>query len=195
MALSDPLYLGFLAGLGAERLFELRTSRRHAAWALERGGLEFGQRHFRVMKLLHAGFLAACAIEVVVLRRPFEPALGLPMLALALGAQALRYWAIASLGPYWNVRVIVVPGAPAVRRGPYRLLRHPNYLAVAIEGFAIPLVHGAWITAAVFSAANAALLVVRIRCEEAALAAHCDYRTRLGTTRRFLPGRPVAGER
>jgi methyltransferase len=188
-------YLLLLLGIGAERLVELRISRRNAAWAFTRGGIEVGQAHFRAMKVLHAGLLLACAVEVVGLHRPFVPALGWPMLGLVGVAQALRYWAIASLGPYWNVRVIVVPGAPAVRRGPYRLLRHPNYLAVAIEGFAIPLVHGAWITAAVFSAANAALLVVRLRCEEAALAAHCDYRTRLGTTRRFLPGRPVAGER
>jgi len=182
-------YLGLLALLAAERLVELRISRRNAAWALSHGGIEMGETHFRVMKLLHGAFLVACAAEVLLLDRPFLPALGWPMLALALGAQALRYWAIASLGPHWNVRVIVVPGAPAVTTGPYRWLRHPNYLAVALEGVAVPLVHTAWWTALGFSLANAALLAVRIRCEERALAQHCDYGARLGGLQRFLPGR------
>jgi methyltransferase len=190
---SEALYLGFLAALGLERLAELRRSARNAAWAFERGGIELGRRHYRVMQGLHGAFLAACAAEVVGLHRPFDPALGLPMLALALAAQALRAWAIASLGPHWNVRVIVVPGAPVVRRGPYRFLRHPNYAAVAIEGFAVPLVHGAWLTALAMSLANAALLAVRIRCEERALAAHCDYAARFAGARRLVPGRPVPG--
>ena len=188
-------YLAFLALLALERLVELHISRRNAARAFARGGVEVGQRHFRVMKLLHGAFLGACAAEVLLLRRPVAPALGWPMLGLALGAQALRYWAIASLGPHWNVRVIVVPGARAVTSGPYRWLRHPNYLAVAIEGVAVPLIHSAWWTALGFSAANAALLAVRIRCEERALAEHCDYEARLGGRRRFLPARPATEAR
>ena len=188
-------YLAFLALLALERLVELHISRRNAARAFARGGVEVGQRHFRVMKLLHGAFLGACAVEVLLLQRPFVPALGWPMLGLALGAQALRYWAIASLGPHWNVRVIVVPGARAVTSGPYRWLRHPNYLAVAIEGVAVPLIHSAWWTALGFSAANAALLAVRIRCEERALAEHCDYDARLGGRRRFLPARPATEAR
>ncbi len=180
-------YLVLLALLGAERLFELRLSRRNAAWAFERGGIEFGERHFFWMRLLHAGFLVGCAVEVTLLQRPFDARVGVPMLALAVAAQLLRFWAIASLGPRWNARVIVVPGLPVVTRGPYRWLSHPNYLAVVIEGFAIPLIHGAWLTALVFSAANAVLLVVRIRCEERALARHCGYAERLGDRPRLLP--------
>lgn len=145
------------------------------------------------MQLLHAAFFAACAAEVILLRRPFLPALALPMLGLALMAQVLRWWAVLSLGPHWNVRVLVVPGAPAVVRGPYRFLRHPNYLAVVIEGFAVPLVHAAWLTAVGFSVANALLLAVRIRCEERALALHCQYEARLGALPRLLPG-PAAAE-
>jgi methyltransferase len=182
-------YLLLLLGIGAERLVELRISRRNAAWAFARGGIEVGQAHFRAMKVLHAGLLLACAVEVVGLHRPFVPALGWPMLGLVGAAQALRYWAIASLGRRWNVRVIVVPGAPAVTTGPYRWLRHPNYVAVVLEGLALPLVHGAWLTAVLFSLANACLLAVRIRTEERALAAHCDYQARLGTLPRFVPGR------
>jgi methyltransferase len=85
------------------------------------------------------------------------------------GAQALRWWCIAALGPRWNTRVIVVPGLPLVDRGPYRWLRHPNYLAVVAEGAALPLVHTAWATALAFTAANAAVLAVRVRVENAAL--------------------------
>jgi methyltransferase len=92
------------------------------------------------------------------------------MLALVLGAQALRWWCVATLGPRWNTRVIVVPGLAPVRRGPYRLLAHPNYAAVVVEGLALPLVHGAWLTAAAFALGNVPLLAVRVACENAALA-------------------------
>jgi methyltransferase len=100
------------------------------------------------------------------------PALGWPMLALVLAAQGLRWWCIAALGRQWNTQVIVVPGLPRVTRGPYRFpwLRHPNYVAVAVEGVALPLVHTAWLTALAFTVLNAALMVVRIRSENAALA-------------------------
>jgi len=192
---SVALYLALLGALGLERLHELRLSTRNAAWAMSQGGVEYGRAHFRVMALLHGTFLAACAAEVVLLGRPFVAWLGFPMLALALAAQALRYWAIRTLGPRWNVRVIVVPGAPAVTAGPYRFLRHPNYVAVVVEGFAIPLIHGAWLSALVFSAANALLLVVRIRCEERALAEHCDYAARFGTAPRFVPRRAATEAR
>jgi methyltransferase len=162
-------YLAFLGLVALERTFELALSRRNAAWAFERGGIESGREHFLAMKLLHTGFFAACALEVLLLGRPFLPALGIPMLALALGAQGLRYWAIFSLGKRWNVRVITIPGMPLSTAGPYRFLRHPNYLAVTIECFAIPLVHTAYLTAIGFSLLNAWMLQTRIRCEERAL--------------------------
>jgi len=155
--------------VGLERLAELVVSRRNAAWSLERGGRETGQGHYRVMVVLHSGFLAAMLVEAYVRRPDVAPGLAWSMLGLVLAAQALRWWCIATLGRQWNTRVIVVPGLPAVRSGPYRLLPHPNYVAVAIEGLALPLVHGCWITAVVFTLANAALMVVRIRVEEQAL--------------------------
>ncbi len=182
-------YFGLLAVIAVERLIELRLSRRNVAQALDRGGLEFGRRHFPWMILLHSLFLPACALEVWGLGRPFVPALGLPMFAVVLSAQALRYAAILTLGRRWNVRVVVIPGEPAVTAGPYRFLRHPNYLAVVLEGFAIPLVHTAWLTALLFTALNAVLLSVRIRCEEAALAEYSDYEGRLAGRRRFVPTR------
>jgi methyltransferase len=92
------------------------------------------------------------------------------MLALVILAQALRWWCITTLGHRWNTRIIVIPGMPLVEGGPYRWLRHPNYVAVALEGIALPLVHTGWITAACFTVVNAGLLRVRISSENAAMA-------------------------
>jgi len=96
--------------------------------------------------------------------------LGWSMLAIVVAAQALRWWCITTLGPRWNTRVVVIPGAPRIDGGPYRLFPHPNYVAVVAEGIALPLVHTAWITALVFTVLNAALLTRRITTENAALA-------------------------
>ncbi len=130
-----------------------------------------GRGHYPLMVALHAGVLAAGLAEVWLLGRPFLPGLGFPMLALVAATMALRWWVVATLGRRWTTRVVVLAGAPRVERGPFRLLRHPNYLAVAVEVFALPLVHTAWLTALVFGVADLALLAHRIRVEEAALAA------------------------
>jgi len=180
-------YYALLGAIAAERIFELRLSRRNARRALGHGGIEVGAAHFRWMQLLHASFLVCCALEVSLFHRAFDPRVGIPMLALMVAAQALRYWAIATLGPRWNVRVIAQPGLPVVTGGPYRWVRHPNYLAVVIEGVAIPLVHGAWLTALVFSALNAWLLRVRIAVEERALVEHCAFDERLGDRPLIVP--------
>jgi methyltransferase len=163
------VYLLLIAAVGVERLAELIVSKRHARWAFSHGGREFGREHYPVMVVLHTGLLLGCVLEVWLLHRPFLPWLGWPMLVLVVAAQALRWWCITTLGRQWNTRVIVVPDAPLVRRGPYRWMRHPNYVAVVVEGAALPLVHSAWLTALVFTLANAALLTVRIRVENAAL--------------------------
>ena len=181
----NPVWLAFLGLLSAERLFELWLSRRNARLALARGAVEAGQRHFAVMKVVHTAFLFACAAEVLLLHRPWPGALGWAALGVALLAQGLRYWAIGTLGARWNVRIIVLPGAQPVTSGPYRFVRHPNYVAVAIELLAVPLAHGAFITALVFTAANAALLAVRIRAEERALGA--AYGEAFAHRPRFVP--------
>ena len=115
--------------------------------------------------------LAGCWVEPIALHRPFIPALAWPMLIVVVAANALRWWCIATLGPRWTARVIVIPGLPLVRSGPYRWFAHPNYVAVVVEGAALPLVGSAWITACTFTVLNAALLTVRLRCETRALAA------------------------
>lgn len=163
-------YTLLVLATGAERIAELIVSTRNAKWSFERGGVEYGRGHFPPMVALHTGLLLACLAEVWLLNRPFLPWLGWPMLVLVLASQALRWWCIGTLGPRWNTRVIVVRDLPLVARGPYRWLKHPNYVAVVVEGFALPLVHTAWITALVFTVLNAWLLAVRIRCENRALA-------------------------
>jgi len=158
-----------VAAVAAERVVELFVSRRNERRLRARGAFEAGAGHYPLMVALHAGFLAACVAEVWLLGRPFLPWLGGPMLALVAGTMALRWWVVATLGRRWTTRVIVLPGEPLVAGGPFRLLRHPNYLAVAVELVALPLGHTAWWTAVAFGGANLALLRHRIRVEEAAL--------------------------
>jgi methyltransferase len=160
-----------VAVVAAERIVELVVSARHLAWARARGGVETGAGHYPAMAAVHTLLLVSCVAEVHALDRPFLPWLGWPMVALVGATQALRWWCVRTLGPQWNTRVVVVPGLPLVHRGPYRLLRHPNYVAVVVEVVALPLVHTAWLTAVVFSALNAAVLSVRIPAEQRALAA------------------------
>lgn len=164
------LYLLLMAVVVAERLAELAVARRNTRWSLSLGAIEYGRGHHPPMVALHTALLLGCVVEPLVADRPFLPALGWPALALALSAQAMRWWCIATLGPRWNTRVLVIPGVPLVAAGPYRLLRHPNYVAVVVEGAALPLVHTAWVTAAGFTLLNVLLLGVRIRCEADALA-------------------------
>lgn len=170
--MSVLLYGLLVLATGLERVAELVVSARNARWSFARGGAESGRGHFPAMVALHTGLLVACVAEVVVADRPFLPWLGWPMLVLVLASQGLRWWCIATLGPRWNTRVIVVPGLELVRRGPYRRLPHPNYVAVVVEGLALPLVHTAWVTAVVFTVLNAWLLLgFRIPAEERALRA------------------------
>ena len=167
---SALLYVIFMGATALERLVEVVVSKRNAAWSFARGGTEHGKGHFPAMVLLHTAFLIACPAEVWLLDRPFIPWLGFPLLILAVAAQGLRWWCITTLGPRWNTRVIIVPDLPRVTGGPYRFIRHPNYVAVVAEGIILPLIHTAWITALAFTILNAWLLTVRIRCEDEALA-------------------------
>ncbi|MFI8003093.1 isoprenylcysteine carboxyl methyltransferase family protein [Streptomyces sp. NPDC086010] len=163
-------YTALVAAVAAERVAELGIALRNARWSLAHGGTEAGRGHYPAMVALHTGLLAACLAETWQADRAFVPWLGWTMVAVVAGAQGLRWWCVRTLGRRWNTRVIVVPGLPLVTGGPYRLIRHPNYVAVAAEGAALPLVHGAWVTAVLFTVLNAALMAVRIPCEDGALA-------------------------
>lgn len=163
------LYTVLILAVGVERMAELVVAKRNTRWSLEHGGVECGQGHYPPMVVLHTGLLFGALAEVWLGDRPFDPALGWTMLAVVTAAQALRWWCIRTLGPRWNTKIVVVPGLALVSGGPYRFLRHPNYVAVVAEGVALPLVHSAWLTALVFTVLNAWLLTVRIRTENRAL--------------------------
>jgi methyltransferase len=165
------VYWVLLAVIACERVAELAVSARHANELLRRGGVEYGFGHFPVMVALHVALIAGCVAEPLLAHRTFMPGLGAAMVTVTVLANGLRWWCIRTLGPRWTARVIVLPGAPLVRSGPYRLFAHPNYVAVIVEGIALPLAGSAWITATAFTVLNAALLTVRIRCETRALAA------------------------
>ena len=160
-------YALLIAAVAVERIAELVVSQRNLAWSRARGGVEFGVRHYPAMVALHTALLVGCLVEAMY--RPFVPALGWPMLAIALAAQGLRWWCITTLGHQWNTRVVVVPNADRVTGGPYRFFSHPNYVAVVVEGIALPLVHTAWVTAVVFTVLNAVVLRTRIGVENTAL--------------------------
>jgi methyltransferase len=185
MVTSQKLYLGLLGLIAVERLVELGISRANAKRAFARGAFETGSGHYRVMTVLHTAFLLACAGEVVLLDRPFPGALGVVALVAALFAQLLRYAAVVTLGERWNVRIIVWPSRAPVTGGLYRYVRHPNYVAVIVELAAVPLVHGAFVTAALFTLCNAALLAVRIRAEERAMGP--GYAETFRDKPRFIP--------
>jgi methyltransferase len=163
------VYYLLILAISAERLVELIVSKRNARWAFAHGGREFGRSHYPIMVTVHIALLVGCVVEVWALQRPFIAWLGWPMLALTALSQALRWWCVATLGRRWNTLVIVLPQTPLVRRGPYKWLHHPNYVAVVVEGAALPLVHTAWLTAVCFTLLNALLLTVRIRVENVAL--------------------------
>jgi methyltransferase len=181
------LFLFLLLSLGLQRLAEMRLSRRNEAYMLSMGGSEHSAGHFRVMQVLHLSWFLAMVLEVFVLDRPFIPLLGAAAFFLFILGQTLRYAAIQALGKRWSVRILTVPGELPVARGIYRYIRHPNYLGVVLEIAAVPLIHTAYLTAIVFSTANALLLLYRIRAEERAMVSQGSYAQVFAQTPRFLP--------
>jgi len=162
--------LALVGAVAMMRLIELVIAQRNVAWGLAQGGVEYGRRHYPWMVALHAGLLAGCVVEPILAARPFDTA-RFAAGAVAVGAaNALRWWVMATLGRRWTTRVIVVPGRPLAIGGPFRYLKHPNYLAVVIEVAALPLAVGAYATAVAGTLLNGLLLLaVRIPCEEVAL--------------------------
>ena len=191
--MSVSAYLVLLAAVGVGRLLELRLSRRHERALADGGARAAPEPAFRAMVALHAGVLVASGVEVLLLRRREGPAVGVPALVAFGLANLLRWWVIATLGPHWNVRVVGSRALGVVTRGPYRWVRHPNYVAVFVELAALPLVHGAWLTALAGTALHVFVLRRRLALEEAVLAADPLYRAAMGDKPRFVPRRRRAG--
>lgn len=180
-------YLLLLLAVGAGRLVEMRLSRRHQRALAARGLGRLPEPWFRAMVALHTGVLVGAAIEVVVAHRPFTAAIGWPALALFAGANGLRWWVIRALAEQWNVQVVDSLALGVVTTGPFRWVRHPNYVAVFVELLALPLVHGAYVTALGGAALHLVVLRRRIALEERVLFAHAAYRETMGRKPRFLP--------
>ncbi len=184
---SAAAFYALCAGVGTCRLVELALSRRHQRALAANGAKPLPEPLFGAMVGLHAGILIGAVVEVAVLRRPFTPAVGVPALLVLALANLLRFWVIATLGVHWNVRVVRSLPLGVVTGGPYRFVRHPNYLAVFLELLALPLVHGAYLTALGGAVLHAAILRRRVALEESVLLADADYRRAFDHKPRFLP--------
>ena len=160
-----PWIIIIVVAVAVQRIAELVYARHNTARLLAAGAVEHGARHYPVIVALHTAWLAALVAFV-----PADTAPNIPLLLIFAGLQGARIWVIVSLGRYWTTRIIVPRGAPTVTRGPYRLVRHPNYVIVCAEIAVLPLAFGAWQLAIVFSALNAAIITHRVRVENAARA-------------------------
>ena len=188
MELTVIAYLVLLCVVALLRLYELRISRRHQQEMISHGASKVEEPRFRWMVVLHAAVLAGAACEVVFLRRPFIPMLAASCFAIFVGANAVRWWVIRTLGEHWNVQVMNSTGLGVITGGPFRYVRHPNYAAVFLEMLVLPLIHTAWITALVGSAAHILVLSQRLATEEKVLFSDTRYREAMSGKPRFLPG-------
>jgi len=184
---STAFFLCLCAAVGACRLVEMTISRRHQRALGAQGAALVPEPIFGAMVALHSGVLAGAALEVVLLHRPYVAAVGIPALALVVLANLLRLWVIATLGVHWNVRVVRSMPLGVVTAGPYRFVRHPNYVAVFVELLALPLVHGAYLAAAVGTLLHVVILQRRVSLEESVLMADEGYRKAFADKPRFIP--------
>lgn len=169
-----------------QRFVELGIARRNGRWILDQGGMEIGENHYPLLVFLHLSFFLSLWVEAAQRGYSLIPAWPL-LLGILLLTQALRYWAISSLGPFWNTRIFILPGATPVLKGPYRFFRHPNYVAVILELALTPLLFHCYITSVLFTLLNGFMLNYRIRIEEAALYQYTTYKKEMAHTSRFLP--------
>ena len=188
MDVSVITFLALLAAVAMLRLLELRISRKHQQQLASCGAKKVQEPKFRWMVALHTAVPISAALEVIVLKRPFLPALAAPMFAIFLAANVVRWWVIRTLGAHWNVQVMDSTRLGVITSGPFRFVRHPNYAAVFTEMLALPLIHTAWITALAGSMMHMVVLGQRLSTEERVLFANEDYRAAMAGKPRFLPG-------
>jgi methyltransferase len=188
-------YLVVVAAVALLRFAELAVSARNRRAMIRAGAVPVSEPGFKWMAALHAAILIGAAAEVVWLRRPFIPVLAAPALLCLVFATWTRWWVIQTLGHLWNVGIVDSTRQGVVDSGPYRWVRHPNYAAVFVELLALPLVHGAWLTAILGSLAHVIVLRRRIAAEDRVLLANPDYLARMGAKPPFSPfGRAPAGK-
>ncbi len=185
--LTKGVFVSIIIAIILQRLFELRHSQRNAAYILAQGGREHGDNFLGIVKVLQVSWWVAMIVEVWWLDRPFIPTLAAGALVALLAGQLLRYLSMQALGWRWTLPIVTLPGAPVIDSGIYRYLRHPNWLGVLLEIAALPLIHGAYLTAICFSVANALVMSQRIRSEELALSQDNNYAAMLAERSRFLP--------
>ena len=187
MDISQIAYLGLLAATGSGRLAEMRVSRRNQRRLASEGAARVAEPHFRWMVALHVGVLIGAGAEVIFLHRPLIPALAILMAALFLLSNALRWWVIRTLRGHWNIQVVDSARLGIVTGGPYRWVRHPNYVAVFVELIALPLIYTAWITALCAAVLHVWVLHERLAVEEPVLLANPAYRAAMCGKPRFFP--------
>ena len=187
MDLTTIAFLILLGCVGVERVVELLLSRRHQRELASGGARKHNDPQYRWMVALHTGVLIGAAAEVILLRRPFIAPLAAVALLLFSLATLLRWWVIRTLGVHWNTEVVNSAPLGVVSGGPFRWIRHPNYLGVFVELIALPLIHTAWITAALAAAGNVFVLRNRLLIEERLLDAVPAYRAAMSGKPRFLP--------
>lgn len=176
---------GIISIIIVQRLIEVVVAKRNERWMKSIGGIEAGKAHYRWMVALHVSFFVALLLEVTF-TTPSLTNSSVVALSIVIVAQSIRIWALTSLGRYWNTKIIVLPDAPVVEKGPYRFLRHPNYAVVITEIAFIPLIFQAYWTAILFTLLNAWMLRVRIQMEEEMLNHMTgDYTERFERKKRF----------
>lgn len=175
MALDMMFFLYIVGFVIIQRIVELFVARNNEKWIRSQGGYEVGAKHYPFMVAMHVGFFISLIIEFLVFDRSL-PAFWIPLFVIFAMLQMMRVWVISSLGRYWNTKILVLPGAHVVKKGPFHFIRHPNYVVVTLEIIVIPLMLGAYFTALVFTVLNFIILSVRIPIEEAALREVTDYK-------------------
>ena len=180
-------YICLLVLVGLERLAELVISRRNQRQLEKRGVRKIPEPHFRWMVILHASVLVGAGLEVLFLHRPLIPALAVPMFTLFVLSNFLRWWVIRILAEHWNVEVMESPLVGVVTSGPYRWVRHPNYVGVVAEVFSLPMIHTAWISSIAGTLGYLAVLRRRLRVEDGVLMSNAAYRLAMGEKPRFFP--------
>ena len=185
--MSVKTYLLLLALVGLMRIGEVFLSRRNQRRLIAKGIAKIPESHFRWMVLFHICILISAGLEVILLRRPFIPALAIGSFVLLVLATALRWWVIRTMSEHWNIQIMSSARLGVVVDGPFRWVRHPNYVAVFIELIALPLIHTAWLTALIGAGVHALILGRRIHVEESVLFANQTYAAAMGCKPRFLP--------